>query len=235
MEGGIAKEQIAQIAKKIRDAIEKTFFERGYKVFDYSFIEKPSELRKGMKPFWGGYHIEFKVVEIENYNEADMLSTRNKAFILGSNEKKAFSIDISKCDYCSSKQEHDIDGYTVFVYSPEMVVIEKIRAICQKMPEYPHGYKSARARDFYDIYILMEKFGIDLSKEENLELFKLIFGAKEVPLSLILNIGEYREYHRADFPSVVATVISPLGLEQFDFYFDYVVKKTETLKILWEV
>lgn len=235
MNGGIEAERLSEIEHKIKRTLETTFSERGYTVFDFDFSPRPLHRREGMMEIWGGYRIEFKVVEKANYSLDDIRRTRNMAITLGSNNKKAFSIDISKFDYTNPKQEHDLDGYTVYVYSPEMVVVEKIRAICQKMPEYRHGNKKARARDFYDIYLLMERFSLDLMSAKNLELIRLIFGAKEVPLSLIANIKQYREYHRVDFPSVVATVISPEDLKEFGFYFDYVVSKTEKLKILWEV
>ena len=47
----------------------------------------------------------------------------------------------------------ELDDYTIYVYSPTMIAIEKLRAICQQMPEYALQRRpSARARDFYDIY-----------------------------------------------------------------------------------
>jgi hypothetical protein len=60
-------------------------------------------------------------------------------------------------------------------------VIEKLRAICQQMPEYTHRTRhSGRARDFYDIYCVVTELGIDLGSEENLELARRIFAAKQV-------------------------------------------------------
>jgi len=130
----------------------------------------------------------------------------------------------------------DLDDYTIYVYTPEMIVLEKIRAICQQMPEYaPNSTKTARARDFFDIYTVMEHFTIELASPQNIDLLKNIFDAKEVPLPLIGKIAQYREYHRLDFTSVEATVKPNIELNTFDFYFHYLIDRCKCLKSLWEV
>ena len=35
-----------------------------------------------------------------------------------------------------------MEGATVYVYSPEMLAIEKYRALCQQVPEYKNVIKS---------------------------------------------------------------------------------------------
>ncbi len=176
------------IEAKIGKSLESTFQEHGYLVFDFKFYEKPKIRKDGLEDFWGGYRVEFKLIQKERLKDfnGDVEKMRKSAIALGSGEKKAFIIDISKYEFCRSKAEKELDGFTIYVYTPEMIVIEKIRAICQQMPEYPYGTKSARARDFFDIFILMETLNIDLMKEENLELFRLIFKAKKVPLEFLL-------------------------------------------------
>jgi predicted nucleotidyltransferase component of viral defense system len=233
----IDKEKFHVIEEKIRKVLESTFQENGYLVFDFKFYEKPKVRKAGLKDFWGGYRVEFKLMEKERLKDfsGDMEKMRKSAMALGSGEKKPFTIDISKHEFCGPKAEKELDGFTIYVYTPEMMVIEKVRAICQQMPEYPYGTKSARARDFFDIFVLMETRKIDLLTEENLELFRLIFKAKEVPLQLIGEIPESREFHERDFVSVAATVHTGFELRDFDYYFDYVVEKTKGLKILWEV
>jgi hypothetical protein len=81
----------------------------------------------------------------------------------------------------------------------------------------------------------METQQIVLPNKKNLDLFRLIFGAKEVPLHLIKRISEYREFHEKDFYSVEATVPRHVKLQHFDYYFDYLVEKTRGLEILWEI
>jgi hypothetical protein len=110
-----------------------------------------------------------------------------------------------------------------------MIVFEKVRAVCQQMPEYRAIIKtlipSPRSRDFFDIYMLLNKFPVDICDENNVKILKAIFEIKKVPFELLKKINEHREYHRADFDSLQATVRPSLKLEEFDYYFDYVVEK----------
>jgi hypothetical protein len=116
--------------------------------------------------------------------------------------------------------------------SPEMIAIEKLRAICQQMPEYPlNRTASPRARDFYDIHLVVRKTGVNLASPENLEIAREIFAAKDVPLSLLAKILAQREFHRADWDNVKASTKG--YLEGFDYYFDFVVRLTESMKPLW--
>jgi hypothetical protein len=120
-----------------------------------------------------------------------------------------------------------------------MIVFEKIRAICQQMEEYglvvPNSGKSTWARDFFDIYTILQHFDIDFLSRENTQLLSCIFEAKRVPLQLISLISNYREFHRPDFASVRDTVKADVVLKDFDFYFDYIVEKCNSLKSLWEI
>lgn len=52
----------------------------------------------------------------------------------------------------------DLEGYKIKVYTLEMIVYEKLRAICQKLPEYKYAQEpiKARPKDFYDIYMIMK-------------------------------------------------------------------------------
>ncbi len=123
------------------------------------------------------------------------------------------------------------DYYTIYVYTPAMLAIEKLRAICQQMPEYEiRGHRRPRARDFYDIHIILTKVGIDFTKQESQELIRNIFAAKKVPLRLLGLIERQREFHRPDWPAVAAVVKGPV--KDFDFYFDFVVSEVARLKTL---
>jgi len=145
-----------------------------------------------------------------------------------------FSVDISCHEYCRPKKEYDLDGYTIYVYTPEMIVCEKLRAICQQMPEYAKivtsPSRSARARDFFDICTLVEHFALDLTSGSNQDLLRRMFEAKRVPLDLLHNMSDHREYHRSDFAAVEATVKPGIRLREFDYYFDYVVTLVRALK-----
>ena len=242
MEGEFGEGELTTIAEKIRRTLTDTFKAEGFTAFDINFIVRPKKpLSPDVRDFWGGYRVEFKVVETEKYERlhTDQRALRMAAINLGKSNEKKFFIDISKFEFCAPKREVDLEeGYTIYVYTPEMLVFEKIRAICQQMSEYtavvPNIGKSARARDFFDIYTVLQHWKVDIAAPENLELLGNIFAAKRVPVELIQKIPEYRDFHRPDFSSVRDTVKADVELQDFDFYFDYVVEKLAALKALWE-
>ncbi len=232
-------DELEIIEGKIRKVVTETFKTGGYEVFDIGFTQKPQMISPEMKDFWGGYQVEFKIIETERYKQlvSSMDSLRRQSTVVGVDQKRKIKIDISKFEYCEGKKEEKLDGFTIYVYTPEMIVLEKLRAICQQMPEYLKIVKasngSGRARDFFDIYTVIEAFKINLEHPDNIELLKNIFEAKKVPLKLIGRIREEREFHRPSFDAVKNTVKSTVQLKDFDFYFDYVIDKCQTLESLW--
>jgi hypothetical protein len=127
--------------------------------------------------------------------------------------------------------EAELDDYTVYVYTPSMIAVEKLRAICQQMPTYTlRRYPQARARDFFDIHQLATKAGVRFADSENIALLKRVFNAKRVPVELIRRIPYEREFHRHDWPAVEASVSG--RLESFDYYFDFVVDQAKELEAL---
>lgn len=234
-----AAERLA-IAGRLEKVLKATFRPAGYEVFDVKVEEKPRLVTLDLADFWGGYGVEFKLAETAVFERfsTEIEQLRRNAVPLGQGSR--FLIDISKFEYTAGKQPHDLDGYRIFVYSPEMIVAEKLRAICQQMPEYGPVVKrnrpgSARARDFVDIHALVAGRGIDMRAEQNRALISHMFTAKRVPLRLLGLIGNSREFHRQDFPAVTDTVKAGVVLEEFDFYFDFVVDLVERLKPLWNV
>jgi hypothetical protein len=222
-------DQMSDLGDRIQRRMSETFRPRGYEVFDVKLRERPAHVTPDMADFWGGYRIEFKVMASDEFMrlDGDIESARRQAEIVGPGLRRKFKIDVSKFEYCSSKSPRDFDDYRIYVYSPEMLLFEKLRAICQQMPEYAEVVnspsRSSRARDFFDIHTILEHFTIDLHSPGNHELLGNIFAAKRVPLTFLRRIAEYREFHREDFLSVKDTVKSDVELEDFDFYFDYVV------------
>lgn len=221
-----AKERIFRLLKDRFDSA-------GYVVFDEKLTPKPRIDNEDTKPWWGGYELNFKLIRKERYEELlrsrpDKL--RIEAMETGPGQKRVFRVDLSKYEYIASKEKRELDDYAIYVYSPEMIVIEKLRAICQQMPEYTGSAPaSARARDFFDIYETITKRNIDLTTPANLELLRLIFDAKRAPLDLLARVGETREFHRPDWAAVETTVAGE-KVEGFDFYFDFVQTQIERLK-----
>ena len=229
--------EIRIVEEKIRKVLTENFRANGFEAFDIQFKEVPESTKLPPPDFWGGYLIEFKVIEKSKFAELqnDHRALRVNAIEVGPGHRRRFKISISKLEYCATKELRELDDYTIYVYTPEMIVFEKLRAICQQMQEYaPNITPSARARDFFDIYTVMKYFKIDQLSSQSITLLKNIFEAKKVPLSLIGKIRQYREYHRPDFASVEATVKPNRKLKDFDFYFDYVVHQCERLKSLRE-
>lgn len=242
MSGELSEEEVAGFSDRVEGLLRDVFTPEGFTVMDVNFIVVPP-VEKAKDPalfFWGGYQIDFKVIETARAEElqGQVARLRNEAFVLGESGSSKFSIEISKYEYCDGKEAAEIEGYRIYVYSPAMIVVEKLRAICQKTDEYAEiiGTKSQgqRARDFFDIHILMQKFKIDLTTKENLELVRVVFGAKNVPLRLLNGIEAYKERHRPGFETVRETVRAGTDLREFDFYFNYVVKKGRELHSLWE-
>ena len=66
---------------------------------------------------------------------------------------------------------------------------------------------------------------------------KSVFQAKRVDLRLLSKIADdaTREYHRPDFVSIAPTVQPGFEIQEFDFYYAYVVEKCRMLESLWNV
>jgi nucleotidyltransferase AbiEii toxin of type IV toxin-antitoxin system len=222
--------------ERVFKTLKARFDSAGLVVFDERMEIRP-DLKGGedIKPWWGGYELNFKLISKAEYAqwEQQLDKLRVRSLVTGPNEMRTFRVDFSKHEYTEGKIQKEIDHYTIFVYTPEMIVVEKLRAICQQMPEYPHkGRSTARARDFYDIQILISTLQIDLGTPQNIELIKHIFDAKQVPLDLLEKVGTTIEFHRPDWDAVKPTVEEPV--EDFDFYFNFVLGQIAALKTFWK-
>lgn len=227
-------DDLADVEKRLLTALTRRFGAVGYVVFDFRFESKPKVAREGMSPRWGGYMVSFKLMEREKYSRLseNLDAIRRDSLVIGPNMQRVFTIDLSKCEYVKGKRKVEFDDYTVYVYSAEMIAIEKLRAICQQMPDYQlNRTPSPRARDFFDIHLIHSKTGMNFASAENLELARQIFSAKEVPLALLGRIGEFREFHRPDWESVRTSTKGEL--QSFDHYFNYVLNLVSLMKPLW--
>jgi len=225
---------IEDTKERIFRALTNRFGEVKHVVFDAKLEERPVLKQEFANDRWGGYEVSFKIIETEKYDaySGDLDRARREAAVVGPLNQRVFNVQISKHEHCVGKCEVEFDDYTIYVYPPEMLAIEKLRAICQQMPEYTkRGHPAPRARDFYDIFTILTIMGVNLSSPSNLQLISDIFRAKDVELKLIGRISEYREFHRPDWPSVELSVTGEL--KEFDFYFDFVLEQSKLLKSLW--
>lgn len=238
MSNDFGSHELSNMLKTINIVLSTTFAEEGLSVFDLKFEAKPS----GIGPtdemeFWGGYTIEFKLIPSKFLSEhsSNLKRLRDNASIVGPSNRRTFRIDIGKFEYCSGKVAKELDGYTLYVYSTEMIVLEKLRAICQQIPEYREIVKShppaARARDFFDIYTITQQFPIDMNSQKTKDLITAIFAVKKVPLEYLNQVSNHRDFHRRNFVSLKDTVKSGVELKDFDFYFDYIIDLINAIKL----
>lgn len=227
-------EELPKLENRMRILLERSFGENGYQCFDVKLAKRPSKMLKGLDDIWGGYKLEFKLMEKEHYEKVriDHEQTRREAIFVGPKNINKMRIEISRYEHCPS-EEHDLEGYMIKVYSPSLIAVEKLRAICQQMDEYksviPSLTPSPRARDFFDIYTIADACELDLTDKCHREMVYAVFEAKRVPLSLIGLIKEYKEFHEPDFESVRATVAPGIELKSFDFYFSFVARVGDDL------
>jgi len=236
IENDLPESSDENLRSRFDSLLNLTLQPEGLRAFDVSFSSRPPQVTPDLREFWGGYRLEFKVIHESSY-EALKKDTRKLrtggALSIAPGHRKKLRVDISCHEFCAPKQQRELDGYRIYVYTPEMIVCEKLRAICQQMPEYRSTMHSVagsqRARDFFDICALVEHYRIDLRMPSNLEFLRRMFAAKRVPMALLREIPRYRDYHRAGFPAVRDTVKPGVRLHDFDYYFDYVLGLVDDL------
>lgn len=218
--------------KILEAAISDSFLEKGYLVNSFVFEDKPKKRKDSLPPFWGGYSINFSILDKERYKEKiDQYKTHpsdlNKYAESLSDGSKKIEIDISYDEFVQEKVPMTLEGTTIFLYSPLMIVYEKIRASCQQLDEYQLASSKTRARDLYDIYkTLTNPKQVELRSEvlnkKNLYMFESIFKAKDVPYSLLLKIEQKRDELEEDYNVRVRPQI-PNNEDDidFDYLFEY--------------
>jgi len=233
------KEDLKHIEERLESLVESGFKNNGYAVLDFKLNSRPKNPKLDLADFWGGYNLEFKLisqVEFDRYYP-DHDKIRRSALALNPDNSTKLSIDISKYEYIGEHRvRKEFDGISYFVYAPELLVFEKVRALAQKLPEYAtevlksHPYKEeerARPRDFYDIHAILENYPMDITNPECKDLLACVFKAKRVPLHYIKKIREMKEVHRAGYAAVQNTLSATEEDKGFDFYFDYFMEKFE--------
>jgi len=221
---------VDKAGERILNALRHEFSSIGYVLFDETFSVKPSQPAADQPEWWGGYMVEFKLAERSLYEalKGNVEMLRRHAEELGPLHKRKYTIDISRHEFCEGKVQREVDDYVIYVYSLEMIAMEKLRAICQQMPAYAFGRtRKPRARDFYDIQQIVVGHRIDLTSKENLTMLSAIFGAKQVPLELLGDIGKFGDFHALDWPSVESSISGPRNT--FESYFAFVVELASTL------
>lgn len=240
MESDFDPAKLDAIKARLSAALWKTFDDADYAVFDVTLEKKPAMDFPETKEFWGGYSLTFKVLDKARYQtlQGNLASLRRQAIVVGDANRRKFQVDISKFEFCRPKKALSLSGYRIYVYTPVMVIYEKIRAICQQTVHYEQVVKlnrRGRAKDFYDIVTIKDFIGDpeQLFLPDNLAILKQIFAAKRVDPILLAHLEADRAFHEATFQEVRDAVYGNHQVEAFDFYFNEVLKLARRLKSLW--
>ena len=217
----IDKEKI--FFKYLESAIREEFLKSRLYVIDFKPTRKPKIKKTEAPDFWGGWAVEFKLITKEQLSLSEARRSSSAIVPEGFLTNK-IPIDISEMEYCESFETIKVRSVEVKVYSKPLLVLEKLRAICQSHPGYKYRItQSNRARDFYDIEqiytkVLNEGEINNFFKELSKHIVK-VFEAKNVPLSLIdscLNNDDFLKSQEIGWEEVKSTV---KGLNQnFSYY-----------------
>lgn len=225
------------VKERLLNTLKITFNEEGFDVIDFKFAKTPLSVSADMADFWGGYDIEFKVVDqgiSRSYGhlngEKRVEALRRNAVKFGDRGSPVIQIDISKYEYIGKRVKSNIEGLVVYAYAPVLILFEKLRALCQHTNEYDEIVRRSRssghgrARDFFDIHSILENIpDLDVYGEESLSMLRNVFAAKRVPLMLLTLIPNYRAAHEENFQSLKATIGANQGLDNFNVYYEYVM------------
>ena len=197
------------------------FAPRGFDLIDFRANRKPKKVRQGFPQWWGGWACDFKLVDRKHRNKTLETRRRNALIPEGSNSPK-IQIDLSEHEYCGKRRTRTIHGTRIRAYSREMLVLEKLRAICQQHPEYPYRQlMKNRARDFYDIHgLTVEASDVFIPRCQRH--LKAVFDAKEVPLWILGTLwgdDAFVDEFRRGFNQVKDTVRG--RLDDFDVYLEH--------------
>ncbi|NLA32968.1 MAG: nucleotidyl transferase AbiEii/AbiGii toxin family protein [Mollicutes bacterium] len=189
MEGSFKKEDLETLQHSIEKSLKSTFNEKGLDIMDVKLLESPTKMSPKKKKYWGGYDLEFKIIDSKNYElfkkgDISIHNLRQSSKVIDtSSQKKTFKVDISRYEYCEHKELKELDGHNIYIYSPLMIVYEKLRAICQQNKEYKISEAVSirpRARDFFDIHSILEEnhdsyLREKVTEKDNLEIIKEMF------------------------------------------------------------
>jgi len=211
-------------------ALQSHFSKLGLDTIDANPERRPKKPRADRDEFWGGWVFSFKLSPHSKALEGMEKRIKRAIIPAGSNSSR-IEIHLSEHEYCEIIDTVKIGKTEITLYSPALMVLEKIRAICQQHPSYRYSLNKNRARDFFDIFTLLKqqrndpKFILDLAYHMD-----PVFDAKRVPLTIVMDGGmfepDFINGQELGFSSV-RDAVKEQKVEEFSFY-------VEQLKILVE-
>lgn len=205
---------------RMEKALNRTFASLGYCVIDFRATPRPKRRKPEMPSWWKGWLCEFKLVD-RNFASFSLETQRRRALIPTRANSSVIEIEVSEHEYCGLDRKERIRGVEVHGYSRELLVLEKLRAICQQHPKYRYRSKKNRARDFYDIHRLCRgRMGPEFIRRCRKDL-PAVFGAKDVPIELLQALWDtdFLAVQQRGFPQVRDDVES--AVREFDVYVEF--------------
>lgn len=220
-----------------RESLTAGFAEVGYQVVNFTFNVRPRHKNKIIEDYehqsklqdvvWGGYHIRFGIMPQKRYITLKNDHVENIGAHADTTwgNKKNIEIDLSKDEYTEPREETDLEGYTIYLYTPIMIVYEKIRASCQQLPQYKIGSTKERARDLFDIYELLihnDDLHDQMLSPDSIYILKEMFKLKDVDFSLLLQINSYKKELFNDYQNnVLPQIRNEKDKQDFKFIFNF--------------
>jgi len=167
----------------IHQGLIRRFDPHGYDILDFKHRRKPQKAHPDKPVWWGGWICEFKLCS-HSFRKESMETRRRNAVVPAGTKKTTIPLDISDHEYCGTGRRKVIAGVEIHGYTRELLVLEKLRAICQQHPDYPYSKDKNRARDFYDILQLTQEADDEFLATCRNEIDK-VFDAKKVPLTFL--------------------------------------------------
>ncbi len=200
--------------------VDSRFERLGFDVIDFKPKRKPATSPANRPDWWGGWACEFKLVGQMHRDKTHRTKQRNALIPDGANSPK-ITIDISEHEYCGARRTRIVNGIKILGYSRELLVLEKLRAICQQHPDYEYRLSKNRSRDFYDIFELTTDMD-DAFVNKCMHHLAKVFAAKEVPLGILKALWseEFIDEQRRGFEQVKDTVRGKVY--EFDVYVEQI-------------
>lgn len=221
----------------ISTGLKTVFADSGLTVFDIEFKEVPKNMTPDLSEFWGGYKVLFKAVSSDKYTEEKEMYGRMQASGLQLGGKGKIHIDVSRHEYCDPKQIAQLDDVDVSVYTTDMIVAEKLRAICQQTDLYTEqtkSHKTSRAKDYFDIYTLYERGAFSGITPVFAAEIKSAFLAKNVGRDCLLLASNDKAHHENSFIELVESLNTDIEVLAFEEYFEFVMKLLQVVHSLWD-
>ncbi|MCA9560626.1 MAG: nucleotidyl transferase AbiEii/AbiGii toxin family protein [Myxococcales bacterium] len=221
-----------EVERHFTDALTQRFADQPFVAFDITVQEKPRPQppdKTTWPDFWGGYRVSLKLVRRGLWEQlggaANLAGVRRQAEVVGDRQHRTFKVEISKHEYVGDHYDMVTiagTGEVVFAYSVPLLIAEKLRAICQQLPEYPHGHSAKRSRDYFDILRLATTVADRAGLVALLaQIVPPVFAAKAVPVEWLQRVddADVVDHHRDDFETRLrATVQAGQRLPPFEHF-----------------